>query len=171
MEKVAGVQLEDLWVTLDMTQRLVIIKALAGYQKSWMSASFQHFGALYYADDLHGCRSLDCTYTNNDGEQVNDDHYAVGPCTGRDFFDDGRGRISFDRGPCKVNSPYLDAFAHVSFRDFCRGVQVSYRASGNCLHPKASTASEVSDKPPWPRRIHSKPNEEDCSRGILSRAG
>ncbi|KAL8902175.1 MAG: hypothetical protein Q9207_004847 [Kuettlingeria erythrocarpa] len=112
LEKVAGVQLEDVWVTLDMTQRLVIIKALAEYQMSWMSASFRRFGALYYADDLHGCKSLDCTYTNDNGEQVNDDRYAIGPCTGRDFFDDGRGGISFDRGPWTSVEAYRSAIGH-----------------------------------------------------------
>ncbi|KAI4173635.1 MAG: hypothetical protein LQ343_002810 [Gyalolechia ehrenbergii] len=99
MEKMAGIQLHQVWPSLDIKGRFVVVKALARYQKTWMSASFSRIGALYYSKDLQGSHSLDCTYTNADGQEIKDTRFAIGPCTGREFFDNGRATVEFDRGP------------------------------------------------------------------------
>ena len=79
-----------------------MVKAIAGYQKVWMSASFAKFGSLYYAEDLPGHNSHDFLYVNEDGAEVRDSRFAVGPSTGREVIDDGRAAVTFDRGPCKI---------------------------------------------------------------------
>jgi hypothetical protein len=104
MEKVAGIQLDRVWPTMDIKDRFTVVKAIAGYQKSWLSTSFPHIGALYYAQDIRNCRPFGCVYTNHDGVEINDSRFLIGPCTGREFIDDGRASVIFDRGPCELSS-------------------------------------------------------------------
>ena len=113
MEKVEGVPLEDLWSSMEVEDQISIIQTLAGFQKSWMSASFSQFGSLYFAKDI-GRGQQGLSYTKPDGTEVLDGRYAVGPAVGRGGFDDGRFEIDFDQGPCKpshcslfLNQPYL----------------------------------------------------------------
>lgn len=103
MEKVAGIQLDQVWASMDIKKKFEVIKSLFQYQKAWMNASFSHVGALYYAEDTSSCRSLSCEYTNRNGEVINDHRYAVGPCVGRGYTDHGRDLVSFDRGPCELH--------------------------------------------------------------------
>lgn len=60
-----------------------------------MKASFNHFGSLYFAEDLAGVRHVPL----HDG--FSDKKFAIGPSTGREWFDAGRTTVEFDRGPCK----------------------------------------------------------------------
>lgn len=103
MEKVAGIQLDQVWASMDIKKKFEVVKSLFRYQKAWMNASFPHVGALYYAEDTSSCRSLSCAYKNSDGEVFNDQRYAVGSCVGRDYTDHGRGLVSFDRGHCELH--------------------------------------------------------------------
>ncbi|KAL9023366.1 MAG: hypothetical protein Q9196_007245 [Gyalolechia fulgens] len=86
---------------MDIKGRFALVKALARYQKIWMSASYSRIGALYYSEDMQGSPSFDCSYMTDDGQELKDSRFAIGPCTGREFFDDGRATVQFDRGPCK----------------------------------------------------------------------
>lgn len=110
MEKVAGVLLDHLWADIKFEDRFKIVKSIASYQKSWMSASFKQFGSLYYARDLESCEKVGPLYIDQQGESVTDERFAVGPSTGREFSDDGRASIAFDRGPCKILVPDFLAF-------------------------------------------------------------
>lgn len=58
MEKVAGVQLGKVWPKMKIKDRFEVVKAISGYQKSWISRSFAQYGSLYYSSDLEnpdGC--------------------------------------------------------------------------------------------------------------------
>jgi len=108
MEKLPGVQLDVVWAGMNIEDRLTIVKAIARYQKAWMSCSFNQFGSFYYSEDLDG-PTQSPLYTNYHGVEVTDSRFAVGPSTGRGFIDDGRLIVEFDRGPCKTrgqNSPF-----------------------------------------------------------------
>ena len=106
MEKVPGVQLDFVWAGMGIEDRLTIAKAIARYQKTWTSFSFKKFGSLYYAKDLDG-HNQSPLYTDCHGVTITNPRFAVGPSTGRDFSDDGRLAVEFDRGPCKTGVPNL----------------------------------------------------------------
>jgi hypothetical protein len=52
MEKVLGIELERVWPSMNIKDRLALVKTIASFQKSWTSVSFKKFGSLYYANDL-----------------------------------------------------------------------------------------------------------------------
>ena len=101
MEKMVGVELEHFLPGMKIQDRLEVVKAVAGYQKSWASVSFEQFGSLYFPEDIDGPTLSALIYTDHEGRRVSDSRFVVGPSTGREMFDDGRANIEFDRGPCK----------------------------------------------------------------------
>lgn len=101
MEKISGVQLEDVWGSLDVDQKIVVVKQLAHHQKTWAATVFRHYGSLYYAQDLDPSISRTLHYVDQDGTEIKDLRFAIGPSVGREFVDDGRCDAQYDRGPCK----------------------------------------------------------------------
>lgn len=99
MEKIEGVPLQSLWSKLDIKARFEVVKAISKFQKAWTSVSFAQYGSLYYTSDLKD--SVGCRLVKEDGSEVEEPRFAVGPSTGRGFSDDGRFALDFDRGPCK----------------------------------------------------------------------
>jgi hypothetical protein len=96
-----GVELEHFLLRMKIQDRLEVVKAIAGYQKSWASVSFEQFGSLYFTEDVSELASSLLTYLDHEGRKVNDSRFVVRPLTGREMFDDGRADIKFDRGLCK----------------------------------------------------------------------
>ena len=68
--------------------------------KKWTSASFKQFGSLYFAHDLGKQNSQDPLYFDEHGTAMNNQRFAVGPSTGREYYDAGRASVLYDRGPC-----------------------------------------------------------------------
>ncbi len=101
MEKLPGVQLDAVWAKMEIQDRFTVAKAIARYQKAWMSCSFNHYGSLYYTEDLDG-HTQSPLYTDCNDVPITSSRFVVGPSTGRGFSDDERSRIEFDRGPCKT---------------------------------------------------------------------
>lgn len=101
MEKVPGVPLDLVWASMGIEERLNIVKAIAGYQKAWTSFAFKEFGSLYYAEDLDVAPQRPFS-VDFQGDAITIPRFAVGPSTGREFYDDGRATIKFHRGPCKI---------------------------------------------------------------------
>ncbi|KAI4764822.1 hypothetical protein E4T51_02233 [Aureobasidium sp. EXF-12344] len=99
MEKMDGVELEHFLPKMKIQDRLEVVKALAGYQRSWASVSSEQFGSLYFSDDIDASVSQMLTYVDQEGRKVNDPRFVVGPSTGREMFDDGRASIKLHRGP------------------------------------------------------------------------
>jgi hypothetical protein len=104
MEKMNGVELETILPRMKIQDRLEVVKTIAGYQKSWASVSFEQSGSLYFPDDVDGSALPTLTYIDYEGRKVSDPRFVVRPSTGREMFDDGRGTIEFDRGPCKFRA-------------------------------------------------------------------
>lgn len=98
MEKLPGVQLDQVWGKLGIEARFKVVKRIAKYQADWANMSFSQFASLYYKQDLPSADSL--VYTNKDGEQITNGRFATGPSTGRENTDDSRKEMEFDRGPC-----------------------------------------------------------------------
>ncbi|KGO73228.1 Aminoglycoside phosphotransferase [Penicillium italicum] len=112
MEKVAGVQLSHVWYNMGIEDRFEVVKAISGYQKSWLSTSFTKYGSLYYPCDTD--YQKECVLIKSDGTHTKQPHFVIGPSTGRDQADHGRVSIDFDRGP------WDDAFQYrraVGFRE------------------------------------------------------
>jgi hypothetical protein len=102
MEKVPGIELEQVWPNMDIKARLALTKRIASFQKAWTSVSFKKFGGLYYAKDLDGLTGNDPLYVDANGVEVRDKKFAIGPSTGREWIDNKRTTVSVDRGPCKI---------------------------------------------------------------------
>ena len=106
MEKILGVQLDFVWAGMGIEDRFTIAKAIARYQKTWISFLFKKLGSLYYAEDLDR-HNQSLLYTDCHGVTITDPRFAVGLSTGRDFSDDGRVAVDFDKGPCETYVPNL----------------------------------------------------------------
>lgn len=101
MEKLAGVELEHFWPKMGIRDRLEVVKSIADYQHSWSSFSFKQFGSLYFSEDVEDKAASFLEYVDGTGKLVVDERFVIGPCCGREFFDDGRAEIDFDIGPCE----------------------------------------------------------------------
>ena len=97
MDKVDGVPLSKIWPTMALPQKLQVLLALTRLQKQWLGISLSHYGGLYYAKDI--LPRTGYHYVKN-GNAVTDSVFAVGPATGRDWFDAGRSTLNIERGPC-----------------------------------------------------------------------
>ncbi|RAK96065.1 phosphotransferase enzyme family protein [Aspergillus ibericus CBS 121593] len=112
MEKAEGVQLDKVWPKMDIKKRFELVKTIAEYQKAWMSRSFTQYGSLYYSSGLPNIEG--CVLVKEDGSNCKEHRFAVGPTTGREFLDDGRIDVDFDRGPWGSVHQYKSA---VGFRE------------------------------------------------------
>lgn len=102
MEKIPGVELEKLWDDMTGRQKYEIVKQLIGFEKSFASTSFRQFGSLYYAQDMPNVAGDEVLCVNEDGTETKCSQFAIGPTNNRMFFDEGRGVVDVDRGPCKT---------------------------------------------------------------------
>lgn len=101
MEEVPGVQLEYVWPSMSIQDRLGVVKSIASYQKAWTSTSFTSYGSLYFAKDLNGSPNKQPLYLDANGDHIINEAFAIGPSTAREMFDNGKGAIEFNRGPCE----------------------------------------------------------------------
>ncbi|PPJ50761.1 hypothetical protein CBER1_07477 [Cercospora berteroae] len=106
MEKADGVSLDTLWPRLKLADRLAIIRTLVEYQNIWASTPFPAYGSLYYDWDLSpGIHGVPCESQASSSGAA----FVIGPTEGRDWSDDGRIMINFDRGPWTSALDYLTA--------------------------------------------------------------
>lgn len=100
MQKAPGVQLEKVWTGMELEDRLEVVKQVVRYQQKWASTSFKQFGSLYFAHDVGKQNLQDPLYFNERGTAMKNQRFAVGPSTGREYYDAGRASVPYDRGPC-----------------------------------------------------------------------
>jgi len=101
MEKVEGIELDQVWSTMDVVDRFTVVKHIASFQNKWASISLNKYGSLYFPEDLLGPQRDCLTYTDEQGCEHTSTEFAMGPSTARENNDDGRGSVEFDLGPCK----------------------------------------------------------------------
>ena len=99
MEKAPGIELERLWEDMTGRQKYEIVKQLVGFERSFASTRFGSFGSLYYAKDVPRVEN-ETLCVNEDGTDMQYSQFAIGPTTNRMLFDEGRGTVHVDRGPC-----------------------------------------------------------------------
>ncbi|EEQ83333.1 phosphotransferase enzyme family protein [Blastomyces dermatitidis ER-3] len=108
MDKIEGVPLSQVWNMMKLPQKLQVLLAMTRLQKQWLGVSFSRYGSLYYAGDVHP--PPDNHYIK-DGKAVKDSEVAIGPTTGRDWFDGGRSVLDIERGPWASLMQYLQVVA------------------------------------------------------------
>ncbi|RWQ95008.1 phosphotransferase enzyme family protein [Paecilomyces variotii] len=96
MDKAEGVPLSQIWGTLALPQKLEVLLAMTHLQKKWLSVSFSHYGSLYYTGDMPPPAG---NHYIKDGKVIRDSEFAIGPATGRDWFDAGRSVLGIEKGP------------------------------------------------------------------------
>lgn len=89
MEKAPGIELGRLWENLKNRDKLSIVKQIAAITCILARAQFPYHGALYRRQDITRSESF-----------VLDDEFAIGPTTGRAWFDNRRAEVEVPRGPC-----------------------------------------------------------------------
>ncbi|SMR53071.1 unnamed protein product [Zymoseptoria tritici ST99CH_3D1] len=104
MEKAEGVLLETIWQKMELRQQGALVKAIVRLQAEWASSLFAGYGSIYYATDLEEERRLPL-HASSSAQEI----FALGPITGRDWNDNGRLDVAFDRGPWKTVEQYLEA--------------------------------------------------------------
>ncbi|MCJ1472449.1 hypothetical protein MMC13_001097 [Lambiella insularis] len=112
MEKAPGVQLAKVWKTMNMKERLGVVKQILNYQKNWTYVSFEQFGSLYFSHDLGKQISQQPLYLDQHGKAVKNERFVVGPSIGREYYDAGRAMIKYDRGPWNSVEDYLAAIGN-----------------------------------------------------------
>jgi hypothetical protein len=101
MEKAPGIQLSEVWESMHSREKYVIIKQLAGFERLFASSKFPAYGSLYYSYDLPSpTPAIVLPIMDVKGCQKS---FSIGPTNNRKYFDDGRGVLDLDRGPCKSN--------------------------------------------------------------------
>ncbi|KAL6706296.1 hypothetical protein ACN47E_005586 [Coniothyrium glycines] len=112
MEQVPGVELEHVWPKMNIQERFAVVKAVAGYQKSWTAVCFTGYGSLYFSKDLENTPTGQPLYVDAKGIHITNTDYAIGPSTGRENFDNGRAMVDFDRGPWNSPEAFHTAIGH-----------------------------------------------------------
>ncbi|CAE7207584.1 hypothetical protein P3342_011188 [Pyrenophora teres f. teres] len=100
MERSKGIELGKLWDGMRGQEKHEILKALVDYEVTLSSADWPMYGSLYYTEDLSSTipnQILGCISSAD-----NTKSFAVGPTTGRAFFDDGKDSIETSQGPCML---------------------------------------------------------------------
>ncbi len=98
MEKAPGVQLASFWDAMHPRKRLETMRQFVRFDKTLACSHFPAHGGLYYEEDLSSMP--DQTYIKLKKDQSGGHQYCVGPTNNRNFFDNGRGALILDRGPC-----------------------------------------------------------------------
>lgn len=65
-----------------------------------MSTSFTQYGSLYYSSDLDNTDT--CVLMKEDRTEGTGYRFTISLLTGRDFLNNGRITLEFDRGSCKA---------------------------------------------------------------------
>jgi hypothetical protein len=95
MEKVAGVPLSQKWNKMTADDKESLIEEVVNFESAFASAKFSAIGRLYYEHDLKPGEYVKQNISSGESGE-----FSVGPSTDRKTFDDGRGAVAFDRGPC-----------------------------------------------------------------------
>jgi len=97
MDHARGIELARVWNDIHGKKKVDIVQQLLDFDASYVGAGFPMYGSLYYARDLPGVRPDQIVR-----QQGIATAFAIGPTVDRVYFDDGRGEVEMDRGPCIV---------------------------------------------------------------------
>jgi hypothetical protein len=102
LEKVQGKELSHVWDDLSGRQKYEIVKQIVDFESRFAFFILTKFGSLYYCDNLPELSSpVRPLYRDQHGVNHECSRFVVGPTNSRMFFDDGRGEVEINRGPCE----------------------------------------------------------------------
>ncbi|PGH18880.1 hypothetical protein AJ80_04298 [Polytolypa hystricis UAMH7299] len=97
MEKAVGSPLTHIWPRLSNEEKRDLVQAIVSFEVRVLNHPLGGIGSLYYSKDIpSGMKYLPALGLNDIRG-----HWVLGPTTDRRFFDDSKGELSLDRGPCK----------------------------------------------------------------------
>ena len=97
MERVKGRQLSEVWGAMSEAQRFDLVKSLVEIEQKLVNVKFPLHGSLYYKSTCyHGGNTVDPI---EPAKKVTSD-FVIGPTTQRSFWEDEKGELDIDRGPC-----------------------------------------------------------------------
>jgi hypothetical protein len=91
MERIVGVELDKVWEAMPGRSKVKVVQKLAQYDAAFATSGLSMYGSLYYARDVPDARP---------SQMVLDGKFVIGPTTNRAYFDDLRGQVDPDLGPC-----------------------------------------------------------------------
>lgn len=103
METAKGVQLGDVWNTpsMDARKKKDVVNALIAAEQRMLDAKFASYGSLYYKDDVPEANRAPKLYADetrpDDGSEAK---FCIGPTANRNWYEDERGAMEVNRGPC-----------------------------------------------------------------------
>ncbi|KAE8398832.1 kinase-like domain-containing protein [Aspergillus pseudonomiae] len=98
MEKAQGIELSRMWESLKPRDKLSITEQIGSITSTLSRAGLPYHGSLYLRKDVSESESIKF-----------DDTFAIGPTTGRAWFDDRRGEVDIHRGPWASSSSTMNA--------------------------------------------------------------
>ncbi|PLB50315.1 hypothetical protein P170DRAFT_380891 [Aspergillus steynii IBT 23096] len=130
MEKAPGIELSHVWESLKPRDKLSIVKQIGSIASTLSKARFPFHGSLYLREDISESESI-----------AVDDTFAIGPTTGRSWFDDRRSEVDVERGPWTSTSSIINALARRELAcvnelsDFSRAYQQGIFSGPGGYHP------------------------------------
>jgi hypothetical protein len=80
---------------MNHADRRDILRAVTAWEFAYVANPFESYGNIYFPDDLTPeLQALPHDRSKYPG-------FVVGPICNRQYFEDGRGTIETDRGPCE----------------------------------------------------------------------
>ncbi|TVY94253.1 Altered inheritance of mitochondria protein, mitochondrial [Lachnellula willkommii] len=113
MEEVVGRQAADSWNTMELEDKVSIMKELISIEKKLLSVSFSCFGNIYYAsDNVEGSIAAKIVGdVSIDVQNIVSTRFTIGPMVEREFWSKERSELDIDRGPWKDPHDYISAIA------------------------------------------------------------
>jgi hypothetical protein len=102
MQRIPGVGLDKVWEDMSGPTRVKIIQKLAQYDVAFATCGFALYGSLYYPSDLPDVQPSQAVQLDASIHPEPRTQFAIGPTTNRAYFDDLRGEVEPDLGPCKL---------------------------------------------------------------------
>ncbi|RDX41454.1 hypothetical protein OH76DRAFT_1326148, partial [Lentinus brumalis] len=109
MEVAQGVELDSAWQSLDIGQRMALVKDMAKIQSKFLSLPFTHHGSLYFKADVEGVpHTTDVFADPADIPDSQRQKYAIGPSVDWELWRGTRKQLDTYRGPWK------DCISHIT---------------------------------------------------------
>jgi len=128
MGEAPGSQLSKIWDTMELEDQVNVMESLVDVDAKLLSASFESFGGIYYAESLDGQGQL-AGLRGDLPDSVKDKvrhKFALGPTVERLFWKKERQFMDIDRGPCVAYFPFAGTSANGAMES-CHRLPSGYR--------------------------------------------